>query len=66
MDRKHPTDQAQFDAFAISAPAKDVDDITAVILMHGQMRVLLSISQARELGLKLERAADDAEMKLPK
>jgi hypothetical protein len=56
----------QFDAFAISSPARDVDDITAVILTHGQMRIVLSITQARELGLKLERAADDAELKLPK
>jgi len=56
----------QFDAFAINSPARDVDDITAVILMHGQMRLVLSITQARELGLKLERAADDAELKLPK
>lgn len=56
----------QFDAFAIASPARDVDDITAVILMHGQMRILLSISQARELGFKLERAADEAELKLPK
>lgn len=56
--------QVPFDAFAISAPAKDVDDITAVILMHGQMRVLLSISQARDISNRLARAADDAELKL--
>jgi hypothetical protein len=57
--------QVPFDAFAISSPAKDVDDITAVILMHGQMRVLLSISQARDISNRLARAADDAELKLP-
>ena len=58
--------QIPFDAFAINSPARDVDDITAVIVMHGQMRILLSISQARDISNRLAVAADDAEMKLPK
>lgn len=42
------------------------DDKHAVLLGHGRMVISMSIAEARELSLELQRAADDAEMKLPK
>lgn len=44
--------------------ALDAEDTDAVIINYGQMSIGLSIAQARELGLALQRSADEAEAKL--
>jgi hypothetical protein len=41
------------------------DDTTAVIVTHGRATFGLTIAEARELALAIEKAADEAESKLP-
>ena len=55
-----------FRAHAMPVPTLDhADDKHAVLLGHGRMVLSMSIAEARELSLELQRAADDAELKLP-
>lgn len=54
-----------FRVHAMPLGVSDAEDRTAVIIGHGQMSIGLSIAQAREIALSLERAADEAELKLP-
>jgi hypothetical protein len=42
------------------------DDDTAVLLSTGRAIVRMTIAEARELSLELQRAADEAELMLPK
>lgn len=61
------TQQKSFRAHAMPVQTLDhADDTHAVLLGHGRMVLSMSIAEARELSLELQRAADDAEMKLPK
>lgn len=59
--------QKAFRAHAMPVPTiNDADDKHAVLLGHGRVVMSMSIAEARELSLELQRAADEAELKLPK
>lgn len=60
-------EEKPFRAHAMPVPTiAHADDKHAVLLGHGRMVVSMSIAEARELSLELQRAADEAELKLPK
>jgi len=60
------SEQPKIQAHAAITPLFDADSPNAVYISTGRALISMTIAEARELSLALARAADDAEMKLPK